>query len=53
MEYRDTVLHYYPNLDVRVVDCHFSDIFSYAKVEKEEFPIIEEKDVPKAMKGEK
>ena len=52
VEYRDMVLHYYPNLNVKVVDRHFLKIFDYAKVEGEELPIIEVKDVAEASKGD-
>ena len=46
------MLHYYSNLDVKVVSHHFSEIFHYAKVKGEELPIIEPKNVPKVSKGD-
>ena len=53
MEYRDAILHYYPNLDLKAVDLHFFNIFSYAKTEGEELLVIKPKDVPEVDKGNK
>ena len=44
MEYRDVMLYYHPDIDIRLFDHHFSDVFDYAKLEGEELPIIEAKD---------
>ena len=46
VDYRDVLLNYHLDIDVRVFDRHFSEIFDYAKIEGEEPPVIEEKDVP-------
>ena len=53
MEYRDIMLHYYPNLKAKFVDHHFSKIFNYAKTKGEELPIIEPKDIIELDKGNK
>ena len=47
MHYRDAMLHYFPDLDVKVIDHHFSDIFQYAKVDGDMLPEITAKEVPK------
>ena len=40
------MLHYYPDLNAKVIDCHFGDIFSYAKVDGEILLEITAKEVP-------
>ena len=46
VEYRDAVLHYHPDLNVREIDCYFSYIFSYARVKWEILPEISVKESP-------
>ena len=48
----DIMLYYYPNLNAKDVDRHFSDVFNHAKMEGEELSVIEPKDVSKAEKGD-
>ena len=52
MDYRDAMLYYYPDLNVKVVDRHFLEIFVYAKIEREELPILEAKDILEVSKGD-
>ena len=46
MEYRDAMLHYHSDLNVREIDRHFSDIFPYARVDGEILPEITAQEVP-------
>ena len=45
MEYRDVVLYYQPNIDIRLLDRHFSKVFGYTKVEEKELLVIKEKGI--------
>ena len=53
VKYKVIVLHYYPNLNAKIVDCHFSEVFNYAKMEREELLEIKPKDVSEVDKGDK
>ena len=39
------MLHYHPDLDVKGIDRHFSDIFPYARTDGETLPEIAAKEV--------
>ena len=52
MQYKDIMLYYHLEMNMKEVDHHFSDIFAYAKTEGKELSMIEPKDVSKLEKGD-
>ena len=52
MKYRDVVLHYHSDLNIKEIDCYFTEVFSYAKTEGEELPNIQPQDIPEPSKDD-